>query len=64
MTHYAAIWIFGNYFTQYHPGSKSLTFIVISGVIILTLFAWLVMKYIDIPVRKYLTRRRLQKLGN
>jgi len=40
MTHYAAIWIFGNYFTQYHPGLKSLSFIVISGVIMLTLFAW------------------------
>lgn len=64
MTHYAAIWIFGNYFTQSHPGSKSLTVIVISGVILLTLFAWLVMKYVDIPVRKYLTKRRLRKFAN
>jgi len=59
MTHYAAIWIYGNYFTKYHPGVKSLSLIVISGVILLILFAWLVMKYIDIPVRKYLTRKRL-----
>lgn len=62
MTHYAAIWIFGNYFTQYHPGLKSLIGIVIPGVILLVLFAWLVMKYVDIPVRKYLTRLRLSKL--
>jgi peptidoglycan/LPS O-acetylase OafA/YrhL len=64
MTHYAAIWIFGNYFTQYHPGFKSLSLVVISGVIVLTLFAWLVMKYVDIPVRKYLTKRRLRKFAN
>jgi len=61
MTHYAAIWIFGNYFTQYHPGVKGLALIVICGVVLLVLFAWLVMKYIDIPVRKYLTGRRLRR---
>ena len=64
MTHYAGIWMFGNYFMQYHPGTETLIWIVISGVIVLTLFAWLVMKYVDIPVRKYLTRKRLQKFTN
>ncbi len=62
MTHYAFIWMFGNYFTNYHPSHKTLSFIVVTGVILLVLFAWLVMKYIDIPVRKYLTRNRLRNL--
>ena len=61
MTHYAFIWMFGNYFTAYHPPLKTLCFIVISGVIVIVLFAWLVMKYIDIPLRKYLTRKRLRE---
>jgi peptidoglycan/LPS O-acetylase OafA/YrhL len=63
MTHYSFIWIFGNYFTKYHPGTTSLALIIIPGVIAIVLFAWLVMKYIDIPVRKYLTRKRLSNLA-
>ncbi len=62
MTHYAFIWMFGNYFTNYHPAATTLAFIVVSGVVLLVLFAWFVTKYIDIPVRKYLTRKRLRSL--
>ena len=64
MTHYAAIWIYGNYYTNVKPPAAELTFIIISGVILLVGFAYLVMRFYDIPVRKYLTRKRLQGRKN
>jgi peptidoglycan/LPS O-acetylase OafA/YrhL len=60
MTHYAAIWIFGNYFTNEKPPAGELIFIIISGVILLVGFAYLVMRFYDIPLRKYLTKKRLE----
>jgi peptidoglycan/LPS O-acetylase OafA/YrhL len=64
MTHYAAIWIYGNYYTNVKPPAGELTFIIIFGVIFLVAFAYLVMRFYDIPVRKYLTRKRLQGQKN
>lgn len=63
MTHYAGLWIFGNYFLNNKPDPVSLKLIMIGGVIILTFFAWIVTKYIDMPVRKYFTRIRLREAG-
>ena len=40
MTHYAAIWIFANYLSSHKPGSTQLTFIIITGLILLVGFAW------------------------
>jgi len=57
MTHYAAIWIFGNYYTSSKPSMDQLPFIIIPGVILLVVFAWLVMKFYDMPVRKYLKKK-------
>lgn len=54
MTHYAALWMFGNYYTSYKPGAMQLTLIVIAGVVLLVAAAYLVMVIYDIPVRKYL----------
>jgi peptidoglycan/LPS O-acetylase OafA/YrhL len=62
MTHYAAIWAFGNYYTSHKPGTKELTLIVILGTLLLVIFAYLVMVYFDIPVRKYLNDKRRLKL--
>ncbi|HEU4607782.1 MAG TPA: acyltransferase [Chitinophagaceae bacterium] len=61
MTHYAFIWIFGNYFTNRQPSIASLPYIIIPGVIFLVLVAYLVMNYYDIPIRRYFTQKRLQK---
>ena len=58
MTHYAAIWIFGNYFTSNKPGTSELFFIVTTGTILLVGFAYLVMVVYDIPVRRYLNSKR------
>lgn len=58
MTHYAAMWIFANYYTKYKPDTTQLTFVVIMGTILLVGIAYLTMILYDTPVRKYLTERR------
>jgi len=62
MTHYAAIWIFGNYYTTYNPSTSELTLVVVSGTLVLILVAYLAMRFYDIPVRNYLTAKRKQRL--
>lgn len=57
MTHYAGIWIFGNYFLTTSPGSTELTLVIILATITMVLFAYLVMVFYDIPLRKYLTNK-------
>ena len=57
MTHYAAIWIFGNYYTSSKPTMDQLPFIIVPGVILLVALAWVVMKFYDMPVRKYLKKK-------
>ena len=61
MTHYAVIWMFGNYYAAHKPGSGQLAWIIICGIIVLVGFAWLVMIIYDIPVRRYLSNRRMQR---
>lgn len=61
MTHYAAIWMFSNYYTINKPTGSELFLIVFIGTILLVAFAYLIMLIYDIPVRKYLTKKRLQK---
>lgn len=58
MTHYAAIWMFYNYYNSHKPGTTQLAFIVITGTMLLIGVAYLAMVMYDIPVRKYLTARR------
>lgn len=57
MTHYAAIWIFGNYYTIGKPPAGELPYIIIPGVIFLVIIAYLVMVFYDIPVRRYLVKK-------
>jgi peptidoglycan/LPS O-acetylase OafA/YrhL len=63
MTHYAVLWMFGNYYTSHKPGTMQLTFIIISGVILLVAAAYLVMIFYDIPLRKYLNDKRKERLA-
>jgi len=62
MTHYAAIWVFGNYYTNEKPPAGELPYIIIPGIIFLVVIAYLVMVFYDIPVRRYLTKKRQQGL--
>ncbi|HVG12801.1 MAG TPA: acyltransferase [Flavisolibacter sp.] len=57
-THYAAIWIFGNFFTITKPGMGEVTVVIISGVAFLVVVAYLAMVFYDVPLRKYLNRKR------
>lgn len=57
MTHYPAMWIFGNYVTTAKPGTSEITLIIIVGTILLVGFAYLVMVVYDIPVRRYLSSK-------
>lgn len=61
MTHYAVLWMFGNYYTSHKPGTMQLTFIIIAGLILLVGAAYLVMVLYDIPLRKYLSDKRKEK---
>lgn len=62
MTHYAVMWIFGNYYASHKPGTTQLTLIIITGLILLVGFAYLAMVIYDIPLRRYLSDRRKQGL--
>ncbi len=58
MTHYFAIWIFGHYYTTQNPSASELAWVVIAGVLLLVGFAYIVMRWIDLPVRRWLANRR------
>ena len=60
MTHYAVIWMFGNYYLANKPGTAQLSLIIISGTVLLVAVAYVVMVVYDIPVRRYLTNKRKQ----
>jgi peptidoglycan/LPS O-acetylase OafA/YrhL len=57
MTHYAVLWMFGNYYISHKPNTAQLALIVTSAVILLVGFAYLVMVLYDIPIRKYLSNK-------
>jgi peptidoglycan/LPS O-acetylase OafA/YrhL len=61
MTHYAAIWIFGNYFLTVNPSMKDVTYIVIGGVLFLVCLAYVIMRFVDAPIRQFLSRKRYSK---
>ncbi|WP_128547359.1 acyltransferase family protein [Larkinella soli] len=62
MTHYAFIWIFGNYLTTYKPGLRELALVIIAGTLFLIGFAYVAMRVYDTPVRNYLTTKRKRRL--
>jgi peptidoglycan/LPS O-acetylase OafA/YrhL len=63
MTHYAVLWMYGNYCTSHKPGATQLALIIIAGLILLVGASYLVMVIYDIPVRKYLTDKRNARLA-
>lgn len=58
MTHYAALWMFGNYYSSHKPGTTQLFLVVLTGMVLLVGVAYLVMVLYDIPVRRYLNNKR------
>lgn len=64
MTHYAAIWIFGSYFTSKNPSGTELIWVVLGGTVFLIIFAYAAMKLYDIPVRRFLNKKRIEASTN
>lgn len=60
MTHYFVIWSFFNYYTASKPSTPELVLIIVAGMTLLILFAYIVMVVYDKPVRKYLNRLRMR----
>lgn len=63
MTHYAVLWMFGNYYVSHKPSSMQLAFIIIAGLVLLVGAAYLIMVVYDIPVRKYLSNKRSKRFA-
>ncbi len=55
MTHYPFVWIFLTYVSVEKPGIGRLTWVIPVSVILLIGLAWLVFKFLDYPIRRYLT---------
>ncbi|WP_207512888.1 acyltransferase family protein [Longitalea luteola] len=64
MVHYPFIWVFMSYVEKHKPAMDTVTWIIVIGTILLLLLAYLTMKYVDEPVRKWLTRRMKQGARN
>jgi len=58
MTHYSVIYVFGNFYDAYKPDTFNLALVVSTGVLVLLAFAYAVMTFYDIPVRRFLTSVR------
>ncbi|WP_158992927.1 acyltransferase [Mucilaginibacter sp. L196] len=63
MTHYAVLWMFGNYYGTHKPGTMQLAFIITAALILLVGAAYLIMIVYDFPVRKYLNNKRKERLA-
>ncbi|WP_345954570.1 acyltransferase [Mucilaginibacter sp. PAMB04168] len=63
MTHYAVLWMFGNYYTSHKPDTTQLALIITVSIFLLVGAAYLVMVVYDTPVRKYLSNKRNKKLA-
>ena len=57
MTHYPFMWVFANYVTVTEPGSAELSRVISVSLILLVFFAYLVTRFLDFPIRRYLTDR-------
>ncbi|RYZ50024.1 MAG: hypothetical protein EOP49_14920 [Sphingobacteriales bacterium] len=56
MTHYAGIWIFGHYYTTKNPPTGELAWVIVGGIAFLLAFAYVVMRWFDMPVRRWLSK--------
>ncbi len=63
MTHYAVLWMFGNYYGSHKPGTIQLALIIIAALVLLVGASYLVMIIYDMPVRKYLSDKRNKRLA-
>ncbi len=54
MTHYSVIYIFGNYYDGHKLDTAHLFLVVGCGILVMTGFAYLIMVFYDLPIRRFL----------
>ncbi|TCD28170.1 acyltransferase [Pedobacter psychrodurus] len=59
MTHYPFVWVFLTYVAVVKPAMSTLWVVIPVSVTLLVLLAYLIMKFVDIPLRKYLKTKFL-----
>lgn len=67
MTHYPFMWVFANYVVSEEPGRAELSWVIPISIILLIGLAYLVTKFLDLPIRRYLTdklKTRSSSLSN
>lgn len=57
MIHYPFIWLFMSYVQEEKPTLAEMTWIMIAGTIMMVLLAYVTMKYLDMPIRKFLKNK-------
>ncbi|OMP74534.1 hypothetical protein [[Flexibacter] sp. ATCC 35208] len=58
MIQYPFIWLFMSYVEKYKPSLVEITWIIVVGTAVLTIMVYLILKYVDTPLRAMLKRRR------
>jgi peptidoglycan/LPS O-acetylase OafA/YrhL len=56
MVHYPFIWIFFSYIEKYKPHGAQKLWVMIAGTVFLLALAYMVMKFVDEPMRKWLSK--------
>jgi peptidoglycan/LPS O-acetylase OafA/YrhL len=56
MTHYPFLWIVYSYIEVRKPTIPQLTILTVVGTILLIINAYLIMRFLDIPIRNYLKK--------
>ncbi|WP_245970549.1 acyltransferase family protein [Pseudochryseolinea flava] len=57
MIHYPFIWIFFSYVQRYKPSLQEMSIITVAGTLLLIFLSYLVLVFIDKPIRQYLKRK-------
>jgi len=57
MTHYPFVWVFLTYFAVVKPSMQTLWVVIPVSVALLVLLAYLIMRFVDLPLRKYLREK-------
>lgn len=61
MTHITTAWLFGDYYYKYQPTGMKLVLVVTVLSVINLLFAYIVMRWVDAPIRKWLMNKRKKR---
>jgi peptidoglycan/LPS O-acetylase OafA/YrhL len=63
MVHYPFIWLYMSYLKKYNPTVNELAVIIPACTLLLIIFAYLVLKFIDEPIRNYFRRKMNKELA-